>query len=77
MIVNLDSLALEKQKKCIRSIEENIKELKQNLKQNIQEKEYITEIPETGMAVLLQQFVLVETIEKWIETVKKKWYDPF
>lgn len=63
VIVNLDSLPLEKQKVCINSIEENIKELKTYLEQNIQEKEDIPEIPEYGMAVLQQQFALVEAIE--------------
>lgn len=70
VIVNLDSLPLEKQRLCIRNIEENIKELKSYLEQNIREKENIPEIPETGMAVLRQQFVLVETIEKWIDSIK-------
>ena len=70
VIVNLDSLPLEKQRLCIRNIEENIKELKSYLEQNIREKENIPEIPATGMAVLQQQFVLVETIEKWIDSIK-------
>lgn len=72
VIVNLDSLSLEKQRQCINGIEENIKELKSYLEQNIQEKENVPEIPATGMAVLQQQFVLAETIEKWIESVKEK-----
>lgn len=72
VIVNLDSLPLEKQKVCINSIEEHIKELKIYLEQNIQEKENIPEIPEYGMAVLQQQFALVEAIEKWIDAVKNK-----
>ena len=70
VIVNLDSLSSENRKQCIDSIEENIKELKSYLEQNIHEKENLPEIPETGMAVLRQQFVLDEAIEKWIDSVK-------
>ena len=70
VIVNLDSLSSENRKLCIDSIEENIKELKSYLEQNIHEKENLPEIPATGMAVLRQQFVLAEAIEKWIDWVK-------
>lgn len=70
VIVNLDSLPPDLQKTCIANIEENIRTLKSYLKENIQEKENIPEIPETGMAVLQQQFVLVKAIEKWIASVK-------
>lgn len=71
VIVNLDSLPLEKKKMCIDSIQEKIKELKSYLEQNIREKENMPEIPATGMAVLQQQFVLVEAIEMWIDSVKQ------
>ena len=37
VIVNLDSLSSEKRKQCIDSIEENVKELKSYLEQNIRE----------------------------------------
>ena len=70
VIVNLDSLSSENRKLCIDSIEENIKELKSYLEQNIHEKENLPEIPATGMEVLRQQFVLAEAIEKWIDSVK-------
>ena len=70
VIVNLDSLSSENRKQCIDSIEENIKELKSYLEQNIHEKENLPEIPATGMAVLRQQFILAEAIEKWIDSVK-------
>ena len=75
VVVNLDSLPLEKQKRCISLIEENIKELKGYLEQNLREKENAAEIPETGMAVLRQQYVLAETIEKWIDSVKNGFLD--
>ena len=71
VIVNLDSLPPETQQSCITDIEENIKTLKSYLEENIQEKENIPEIPETGMAVLQQQYVLVEAIEKWIASLKE------
>lgn len=70
VIVNLDSLPLEAQKSCVSSIEKNVKTLKAYLEENIHEKENILEISETGMAVLRQQFVLVEAIEKWIASLK-------
>ena len=70
VIVNLDSLPLEAQKSCVSNIEKNVITLKSYLEENIQEKENIPEIPETGMAVLRQQFVLVEAIEKWIASLK-------
>ena len=72
VIVNLDSLNSDSQKSCIESIEKNVASLKSYLEQNLREKENVPEIPETGMAVLQQQFVLVEAIEKWIASLKEK-----
>lgn len=71
VIVNLDSLPPEKQKVCIANIEKNLQILKSYLKENLQEKEDIPEIPQTGLAVLRQQIVLVEAIENWITSLKK------
>ncbi|NBI84535.1 PadR family transcriptional regulator [Clostridiaceae bacterium] len=72
VIVNLDSLSSDGQKSCIKSIEKNVASLKSYLEQNLREKENVPEIPETGMDVLHQQFVLVEAIEKWIASLKEK-----
>ena len=72
VIVNLDSLPLEIQQSCVNNIEKNIKTLKTYLEENILEKENIPEIPETGMAVLQQQYVLVEAVEKWIASLKER-----
>lgn len=72
VIVNLDSLPLETQKSCVANIAKNVKTLKTYLEENIHEKENIPEIPETGMAVLRQQFILAEAIEKWIAWMEKK-----
>ena len=72
VIVNLDSVPLEMQKTCIDSIEKNVQDLKTYLEENLREKENAPEIPEIGMAVLRQQFVLAETIGIWIEELKKR-----
>lgn len=70
VIVNLDSLPSEKQKICLDSIEENIKTMKIYLEENIRIKEKNPDIPETGKAVLQQQFILARAIENWIASVK-------
>lgn len=72
VIVNLDSLSSDQQKSCIANIEENVKILKSYIEENILAKENLAEVPETGMAVLQQQFVLVQAIESWISSVKEK-----
>lgn len=66
VIVNLESLPPEKQKSCIAEIGENVSVLKSYLEDNIREKENEPSIPATGMAVLRQQYVLVEAIQTWI-----------
>ena len=55
----------------IAEIEENISTLKSYLEHNIQKKENEPSIPATGMAVLRQQYVLVEAIQAWIASLKK------
>lgn len=70
VIVNMDCLPEGKQELCIQRIEENIKELKGYLEQNLREKEQIPEIPAAGMAVLRQQFALAEAMEAWIASMK-------
>lgn len=70
VIVNLDSVPSEMQKSCVASIEKNVRDLKMYLEENLREKENAPEVPEIGMAVLRQQFVLAETIEAWIVTLK-------
>ena len=72
VIVNLDSVPLEMQKFCVDSIEKNVQDLKTYLEENLREKENAPEVPEIGMAVLRQQFVLAETIGIWIEELKKR-----
>ena len=70
VIVNLDSLAPDKQRTCVAEIERNVKNLKAYLEENTARKENAPEIPAAGKAVLRQQLILAETIEKWIESVK-------
>ncbi len=72
VIVNLDSLSAEQQKLCLAKIEENVKNLKSYLEENILAKENIPEIPETGMAVLQQQLILAQAIETWIASIREK-----
>lgn len=70
VIVNLSSLSTEKQTACLTDIEKNIKILKAYIEENINTKENIPDIPDTGKAVLQQQFILAEAIEKWIDSVR-------
>ena len=72
VIVNLDNVPLEMQKSCVDSIEKHVQDLKTYLEENLREKENAPEVPEIGMAVLRQQFVLAETIGIWIEELKKR-----
>ena len=70
VIVNLDALLPENQMKCLTDIESNIKTLKSYLEKNLKAKENVPEIPQTGLAVLQQQFVLAQSIETWIDELK-------
>lgn len=71
VIVNLSSLPPEDQETCLTSIGDNIKNLKGYLEENIREKETAPEIPETGKAVLRQQYILAEAVEMWIASLRK------
>ena len=73
VIVNLDALSPENQIKCLTDIEANVKTLKSYLEENLKAKENVPEIPQTGLAVLQQQFVLAQSIETWIEELKLKY----
>lgn len=72
VIVNLHSLPKEKQRLCIANIEDNLTVLKTYLQDNINIKEMSPDIPKTGMAVLQQQFILVQAIETWIDSIKEQ-----
>lgn len=71
VIVNLDSLPKEKQLSCLTDIENNVKVLKSYVEENIKLKEQIPEIPQTGKAVLQQQFILVQAMEEWIGALRE------
>lgn len=75
VIVNLASLSQEDQATCLSNITENIKTLKNDLYKNIRAKETVPEIPETGMAVLQQQFTLAQALEAWITSLKEGFAD--
>lgn len=72
VIVNLENLSLKEQEICLENIENNIKIMKEYIEKNINLKENIPGIPETGKAVLQQQFILAKAIEDWIISVKEK-----
>nr|WP_315025201.1 PadR family transcriptional regulator [uncultured Aminipila sp.] len=67
VIVNLDSLTPENRQSCLINIQNNIRILKSYLQENINSKGNMPEIPETGKAVLQQQFILAQAIETWIK----------
>lgn len=71
VIVNLSSLPPEGQRACLENIEGNVRTLKTYLEENIREKEQAPDIPETGMAVLQQQYILAQAIETWIVSLKE------
>ncbi len=71
VIVNLLSLTPDTQKLCLSDIEKNVKTLKMYLEENVNLKENSPEIPETGKAVLQQQFILAQAIEAWIISLKE------
>lgn len=72
VIVNLSSLTNEKQQVCLTDIENQVKVLKSYIEENISLKENVPEVPEIGMAVLQQQYVLAQSIEAWITSLKEK-----
>ena len=72
VIVNLDGLSRENQKVCLANIEDNIKTLRSYLEENESLKKNAPEIPETGMAVLEQQLILIQAIETWIASMKER-----
>lgn len=72
VIVNLSSLSPEGQEFCLEKIEGNVKTLKAYLEENIREKESAPDIPEMGMEVLRQQYILAQSIEAWIASLKDK-----
>lgn len=72
VIVNIDSLSKDTQKLCLANIESNVQTLKSYLEENMNLKKDVPEIPETGIAVLEQQYILTQAIETWIASMKER-----
>lgn len=70
VIVNLDSLSPADQKACISIIEANMNKMKARLEESFADQQASKDLPETGKAVIQQQYLLVEALEKWIKDVK-------
>ena len=70
VIVNLDKLDHTRKSQCLNNIQRNIMELKHYLEDNLNAKKDIPDIPQTGLAVLQQQYILVQAIETWIASLK-------
>jgi DNA-binding PadR family transcriptional regulator len=71
VIVNLDALPPAEQEKCLARIEENARALKTELKENLDKRKKVPRISETGIAVLQQQLLLAQAIEKWLSSLKE------
>jgi len=71
VIVNLAGLSPEHQDRCLADIGSNVAILKARLEDNIRSKEGVADIPEMGMAVLNQQYILAEALEEWIDSMKR------
>lgn len=71
VIVNLESMPKEGQKKCLENIESHMKVLKTSLEENAALKENAADIPEMGRAVLKQQYMLAQAMEAWLDTLKQ------
>lgn|SRR5574344_549423 len=72
VIVNINKLTPKLRTRCLERIEHGVNELKSYLEDNINLKEDAPGIPETGMAVLQQQYILVQAIETWLISLKEK-----
>ena len=70
VVVNLESVSKEMQRKCIENIATSIEELKLVIENNINAKKDRNDIPITGMAVLRQQYALTLAIEDWISEIR-------
>lgn len=72
VIVNLECMSKSEQTKCLDNIESNMKTLKAYLEENLSLKENNKDVPEIGFAVLQQQYILAQSIEKWLLDMRKK-----
>lgn len=72
VIVNLDSLPPDKRSFCLDNIEHQVTILRSHLEENIHQKDYISKIPQTAIAILQQQYILAQTIEAWITKMREQ-----
>lgn len=72
VIVNLECMSKDEQTKCLDNIESNMKTLKAYLEENLSLKENNKDVPEIGFAVLQQQYILAQSIEKWLLDMREK-----
>lgn len=71
VIVNLESMPKEGQRECLKRIGKGIGELKMYLEENLALKEQDSKIPATGIAVLRQQYALVQAMEEWMASLEE------
>lgn len=71
VIVNLDSLPPDEQRECIDNIRRNVAAQKAYMESNLSEKESSDRVSEMGMEVLRQQYILAQTVEKWLLSLEK------
>ena len=71
VIVNLDGLSPAEQKKCLAGIKDNVRALKADLKENLDKRKRVPQISESGIAVLQQQLLLAQAIEKWVFSLEE------
>lgn len=72
VIVNLECMSKDEQTKCLDNIESNMKTLKAYLEENLSLKENNKDVPEIGIAVLQQQYILAQSIENWLLDMREK-----
>lgn len=70
--VNLDSLPKKKRQECVRNICQSVQELKAELAEHLAQKQDAPDVPATGMAVLRQQLLLADALERWAETLQSQ-----
>lgn len=67
VIVNLPNLSEKNRKICLDNIKENLLKTRQELEQNLKQKEKLSSISKEALAVLNQQYQLALAIENWIK----------
>jgi DNA-binding PadR family transcriptional regulator len=71
VIVNIDKVTPEKRALCLNGIRQGVQTLKSYLEKNLDTKGKAADIPQAGMAVLRQQYLLAQAIEAWLDSVEK------